>query len=367
MNKKIGKIEIYRFYICVTIIIGHLFNNLSIDDYKVSVLTINNKFSLGVEFFLIISGFFIATSAFKSKATNLSKQTIIYTVKRIRSFFSEHFISSLFTLLIFLIYKKPSSLYSFAQIIIRFIPTLLLFTRWGFNEIIMDIEWYLSCLIICGGVLYFLILKYKHSFSRIAAPFLALILMCSYFPIENSYHSATIFVFNGFIHGNVVRSFSGMMIGVFIYEIVSYVQRQNINHKYKLFLSLIEIILLLICFYIKNQTNKKYELLYIMLLSISLIIILSNISLTNKYFNNPICMHLGKLSLSMYLVQYASIYITNMLYEYIKNGILAALICVVLCIIFAEIINILSKKIIFVFDKVLKEFLDINDFYNVVK
>lgn len=321
-SQKNGKIELLRFLFSIAILLGHASTKQQLDLglLKVGKLLINNFFGLGVEFFFMVSGFFLAKSAFQNvkntEDIGESGKTIIYTFRKLLSIYPIYVVCYLITLFLYIVLLDNNSKIKNLEIIIRSIPSLLLIQKHGFLEKTMGHAWYLSDLLIIGSIVYLLILKYRNIFSRIVC-FILPIFIIGYINVTTStLLDTSAWLLGGVVPKHCLRCLSELMLGVLIYEIVMYLKKCTIKPKLLLSVHVFEIMCEIACFYLINQSKKEYNVYFLLFLFFELCIVFSENHLFKKIYNNPVFYYLGKLSLYIYIYQTIFRYI---LFDYLEN------------------------------------------------
>lgn len=344
-NKRNGKIDLLKFIFCIFIILGHLNSKFGNNPIKYMALSLNNQYQLGVDFFFIVSGYFLLKSANKITSSNIILDTLSYIKKRILSFLPEHLISYVLTLLVNLIISYESIKNAIYHIIIS-IPSLFLLDGWGLSKRdYMLHEWYLFCLIIVIIFIFPILLKHNKTFTRIICPIISIFLLVYLIKNTGDICDISKHLFNDMISVKIVRSFSEVMLGICLYELVDYIRKLKLNNSLKIVLTIIEAISLLFCLFVINQENRNLQIYYLLFLCIFLVITLSEISLTNKLFNYDFFYILGKLSLPMYLSQMAVINFFVLIKDVNMDYFSLQIFVIILSLIISSLIMVISDRL----------------------
>ena len=199
-NKRNGEIEFWRWIFCVIVFVFHV----SLD--RAGTYSFFGKGQIGVEFFFLVSGFFMAKKADRERdrdTANLGKESMIYVIRKYLSIFPYHlfvFIAGLFIIL----YNRHFSLEGLSQTLIYAFPQFFLFHMNGyiFDAKVVSVEWYISSLLIVSLMIYPMLRKFYDKFVFIIAPLASLAVggyLANKGPLldemDGSYH-------NGNIQGN---------------------------------------------------------------------------------------------------------------------------------------------------------------------
>lgn len=285
-----NSIEFFRFLFMVVICMWHF-----------NMLHIFNHGYLAVDFFFILSGYFI----YASYCRDSSRTVITFLKNKIRRFFPEYFVM----LLITFIMKSPnhiSRLYTMEQNfrwIISLIPdSLFVFSTGVFQQGIINPTWYLSVLIFGGGWIYAMLRYDRKMCLSIIFP----ILVISFFSYINT-------------HGNnlelwrtkdlkvflpLLRGMSDMCIGIYLSVFVSEEEELLKNRRYCLLLNLLSVLslfLFLVLLFVKAHLDM-YSIIFIPFIIIGCVL---NKGWLNKLFNKKIFGILGGITYEMLIVHWS--------------------------------------------------------------
>lgn len=360
-NKRNGKIELMRFVFAIVIFFFHT----SADDMIDGMNTGSDIFSffrhgnMGVEFFFLVSGYLLASSAYRLKNDNsLSKNTFVFTYKKLTGFVGFHFIACIIAEISWFVLNKPKDAHSFWQEFTLTLPTFFLIQKTGMKAIDPTVvEWYLSVLIVCSFVLFALVLRYKHNFTRIAAPVLGVMLAGALSRSTGNISGVFDFVLNDSVSKAMVRGFSEMCLGVFAYEVVQFTKNVDVSRKAKILWTAVEFAsYLAVMYYVVSKESESYETYALYALFVGVTLSFSDITLLGEKFQNEFVYTLGKLSLPIYLAHRSAIRFTacfNMHCSYAVKVIVSALITIAFSVIIYFIGTWLTKAIKNKFDPII--------------
>ena len=294
-EKRNGIISLWKFLFAIVIAFFHC--SQFYQDIK-------NPFFPGgyiaVEFFFIVSGFFFAASALKKRYSKktIGTDTLKFIYKKICSFIPYILIAYIFSLIVQAYYSN----WGISKILNSF-WNLCLLKYFGFGDVIMLGQlWYIAYMLLVMFILYPIVVKYKANFIKLISPIIVIISLGFLYETYGTINHLDK-IFYGMIPTGILRALAEINIGMIVFLISSKIK--NISFK-KIFLIITSVIselllvtILLVILFIPNI--KKYELIMLLMLSISLIIFTSNKCIELKLLSNKIIYFLEKLSLPIYL------------------------------------------------------------------
>lgn len=168
-NRKIhnGIISFWKFMFALMIVIFHVTIN-----YKGNENTLLKYGAIGVEFFFIVSGYFIAKKAFsvKEDCSNIGKETMSYILGKVKKFLP--YTCSAFAM--FIIVDSVLKGYSLKHYINSIWNVIFLDMSGVKTTYISGITWYISVMLISILIIYPLIRKYKKNFTYLIAPIIVI-------------------------------------------------------------------------------------------------------------------------------------------------------------------------------------------------
>lgn len=205
------------------------------------------------------------------------------------------------------------------------------------------LEWYLSCMLIATAIIYPFLKRYYDVFSRYAAPLIALLIL-GYIYHDSKYLTG-VMNWMGLSYKGMFRAIAEMLLGIWSFELSSYIRRHKHTKKERILYSLVEILCFICtCGYMLLTMRREYEIFALMACLILITIAFSDISYTDKFFQNKLCLVLGKLSLPIYLSQLAAIYLIQSYFMDLQ-AIPAVLLGVTITLIIALIVMVLGDRL----------------------
>lgn len=286
-----GEIGLLKFLFSLLILSYHLGNNFG-------------KFKYGyiaVEFFFIVSGFYLCKSAFKKNVSDkdISNSSFSFIVKKIIRFTPYYILLFIFALPVWIFidhYSLDQFLDSIA--ILLFIPN----NSGNYSYSISMITWYINAMLLVEFIIYPLLLKFKDKIIYLISPlvifFLFCFLMINYGFIGGPWQTAT-FCFKG-----VVRALMDINIGILIYGILDKLKDIKLTDFSRFLLTLLEIIGYILIAILSNKNRIVTEIIMLLIITLCLLVTLSEKDYLYESLNNKFSYYLEKLSLPIYIFQF---------------------------------------------------------------
>ena len=269
-KKRNGQIEIYRWIFISLICLLHFGSNT---DHQIV-----GAGYIGVEFFFVIAGFYLAQNSQKKKINAFK-----YTKNIIRKIFPLYAISILLILLyrIIVSFINMNGVIEFLKGIAN--DTLLaglelsMLQMLGYSNTPINAPlWYVSVLIICSYFIWYFYNKDKKFFINVISPIIILICISILTNANQGldlHRTRQLFVYDG-----IYRGLLDMTIGVIAYNIYEYLKKKKILNKIKVInlLEILGILYLVIHIIYFRRTNFDFIALAI----ITYLIIIANLKVT---------------------------------------------------------------------------------------
>lgn len=290
-TKRNGNIEWLRFLFALGIVFHH------ISAFYPQVPYIGGY--LGVDFFFMISGAFLAKSIRANKNEHETwKQTLStskrYIKKRILSIFPYFIFSTLIGYLVQYIASgnvaSPLYLFNDFAFLIEF----------GFYApSATGTTWYLSAMFIALFILYPIIRRYYNSYVKYIGLFVSLVIYGALIHIDGYIGHSNQFIFGVFSAGTL-RAIAGMTMGGVAFELAERL-KQLTNPWIKIFISFVGFVLYLSEFYLMHFDNQQLDQIEIFIIFFAVIITLSGISFFSVLFDNKVSCFLGRFSMVLFM------------------------------------------------------------------
>lgn len=337
IKKHNGIISFWKFMFCMMIVVFHLTE-------KNGGIGIFSAGRIGVEFFFIVSGYFMTKKALSKEdnCTNIGKETFQYIWKKAISFFDYMLIAFIISFFV----KNWVSTFKKNEIV-NSVWNLCFLEMSGIKSTaVVGQTWYISAMLISMLILYPLIRRYRKNFTYLIAP-LIVIFIGGW--ISHKYGNITgRTVWTGLIYKGLLRAIFELAIGSILYEFSNKIKTINFNKVGKIFLNIIELVGFSSIFIIINikDASNKYDFIMILIISISLAIAFSEKTILYNLSNNKFCYYLEKLSLPIYLNHIWIILIINKTLpqlSYWRKLIILLIFTIIISIIIQQFITLIRK------------------------
>ncbi|MBE6816665.1 MAG: acyltransferase [Ruminococcaceae bacterium] len=299
--KRIGEIEIFRFIFCLIVICYHcdtrIFQQFTGYDYQFLCAP---RGYLGVEFFFLLSGYFMASSVKKYDPAKVSKGTyyLRFLWGKYLSVLPYHLIAFVPLFVKYCIDRKGFTLNMF----MRVMPDLFLVQRSGVPYTnINSVTWYISAMLIAMAIMMPLAVKFGDLYLKYLAPLAAFIIYG--FLIHQNGKLGNVNAWSvGF--NCVWRAIAGLNLGIFANTCASYLMRFDFSKKERAFAHIMRYTLLgIVVVFTFLLFPVKFEMWFVMMMFVLLVLTFVFSSREAKALNGKTAMFLGKMSLTMYLNQ----------------------------------------------------------------
>lgn len=306
--KKNGKIELLRFLFSIGVLSFH------IQKYLPGEVSLKDGIrfhifphgAMGVEFFFVLSGFLMASSAFYAnehqKDLPVGEATFAFIKNKYTSLLPMRFI--VFVLLFAAsAITKSWRLTTVIKNLISNIPGFLLVQMSGFGEnYINHIEWYLSVMLLGMLVIYPFLRKKIDVFAKIVAPLVSVFVLGYMY---QSYGRLTgVTVWEGLCYRSVFRGVAELSLGIVCFVVCQKMKDIQMTSAQKCVFTGIEILCWLAAFAMMLMTLPCiYEFYILTFIVLGTICSFSGLSYGGNLFNKGLFYYLGKLSLPVYLCQ----------------------------------------------------------------
>ena len=301
--KRNGLIELCRFIFSLCVVSHHA--QFLVDPGYIPVI----GGYISVEFFFILTGYFLFASVQKAGAEDADSQNsaIHAVMKRVKKFYPYFFVTWFVSFTISHILNNTTQIKTFLWDLMRGIPQLLLLSMAGLagsSEGLWDYVgtgWYVSAMVLSILIIYPMMRKGKTFFSAGIAPAIALL---GYGFIVFKYNFlGVVNQRSSFIYDGLVRAVAGMCLGSFCYYIVQWLPKREFTKFGKAAASFIQIGTITAVLYFMDRYTGYNDVIQVFLFSILIIVSFAGESYINQVCNLNVCYSLGKFSTVIYLTQ----------------------------------------------------------------
>lgn len=335
-------IDFIRILFSIGIFLTHL-NSLSQPSENVDLIYCFGF--LGVEFFFIISGYFMAASANKytqSESEHVGKATMHFLWKKYNRVFPYYFVAWCIGFTV----DHVVGIFSGKQVLKDLIQSIPAFMHLGIAGFPMyqaiDPAWYISAMLLSMFILYPLLLLLREKFTYIIAP-LASIGIYGYLLLRVGNLATINPLDGGFVYTGLLRGIAGISLGCVCYEGARLLSRKSFSTKGRRMLTLLELLCYAVAFLGMNtQALMRPDFYVVAILVPAVMLSFSNKSYTSCF--QPARIKLGEVSLAIFLADYPARVLTKKLLptEVLGERILP---CVGFLLLFSSIILLLSPVV----------------------
>ncbi len=321
-KKRNGTLEFMRFVFCLTILLFHMGKMLLGGfSFKNGIqFAFFPHGAMGVEFFFILTGLFLAQSVDKQlqraeKKTNIIVDTLQYFSKKYTSTFPQHVVAFavLFGVTVLVHLDTPG--WSAWDRFDSAVPSLFLIQMTGImGEPLNHIEWYLSAMLIAILIIYPLCRLNFKVFTRYIAPVVSVALfiwMRSEYPSLSGVTRQMNITADWYIYKGVVRAVAEITLGTFVYSLSKYGLApfvQKIGKPARAALTAVEWIMYAAAVLITVLTLPyKWEYAALAVIFVGITLSFSGLTYSGKLLDNNFSYFLGKITLPVYLSQLSAI------------------------------------------------------------
>lgn len=335
LKKRNGTLEFMRFIFCMTILFFHIgkytYGSPSLS--KGVFLALFPHGAMGVEFFFLLTGVFLAQSLDKQlqraeKKTNVLADTGKYFWKKYTSTFPQHIVAFAVLFGVMALIHRDMPNWSALERFHGALPNLFLIQMTGLmGSPLNHIEWYLSAMLIAIIIVYFLCRLNFKVVTRYVAPVVSiglLVWMCCEFPsltgvTRPMYIGSDLFIFKGNI-----RAIAEILLGTFVYSLGRYglsTLDDKAGKPVRIVLTVLEWVMYIGAVVITLLTLPYgWEYGALAFIFGGVLLSYSGLTYSGKLFDNELCYFLGKITLPVYLSQLSAIYVTNYYLKDYDNG-----------------------------------------------
>lgn len=276
---------------------------------------------VAVEFFFILSGYFLMLSYKNHQCVDCVSDTIQYICKKIKGFAFPYLIS--FSMLFLLTWTFKNVLVKetfprFFDVIIGLIKALYfsipeitgiymtgpLDRNYTYNEP----TWYISAMIFVMIPLFYLLCRNYNFTAYILAPIVGMLVFGYRFNNPNAGFGDW-YTFNGIVYNGVVRALGDMLLGIVCYSCAEQAKLLKLTRLTKGIFTAVEVMgwlgIIRFILFTHEKGNTTYFIL-VLIIAFLITLSVSNITYTDNLFNGKYLQKAGKYSLLLYLNHYTA-------------------------------------------------------------
>lgn len=308
-NKKIynGVIDWWKFVFCMVILIMH------VGEFFNEGFYLFEHGGYAVEFFFIVSGYFMCAHAMKRESPdgmkNIGREDIKFIAGKIKTVLPAYLYAWVLALGMY-IYKtgldilKNDGIRAFVLKIVYALPNLLLLDMGGIKGTeVLGVSWYVSAMLIVMFITYPMLRKWGRNYCLIAAPVIALLLSGFYSSRFGSYEGR--YFWTGIMHHGLMRGFVSINIGCFAYAVSGFFKDKTdaCGGVRQTLIRLAEPAAYISAIALMHYGDDRALNIINILLLIGVSVTMSGRSFFAGICDNGVCRFMGRLSLWVYFCQ----------------------------------------------------------------
>lgn len=293
-RKRNGMLDFMKFLFALVVVLLHS-RNIANTGEK----TLFGAGYLGVEFFFIVSGLFMAASTLKLGRENLGKDTFNFMKRKICGLMPNVYVAWIIAFVIEHTgeFQIKTVLKDFA----RSVWELCMVTETGLKGYKANaVSWYLSAMLLAMLLIYPIMKKYKDTFFYIMAPVGFLFIMgitCYEFGKLGGPHA-----WFGLGYKAMARAVMGVLFGCICFKAGYALSKQRLTRSGRIVISFIEISLYFFSIlYMYISDGSKYDWFIVVFLGIAVALSYSQTGIMADYMTHKCFFWLGTYSFSLYL------------------------------------------------------------------
>lgn len=302
-TKRIGKIELLRFIMAVSVVLNHTKNFLGED---------NNPFvgcSFAVEFFFITSGFLMAKTVYSNE---LPPNADYYLKKKVSALYPEVFLAWVFAYTLRVLCNHDNFISMVKRAINGFYDLFLINMSGMKPGSVNGPTWYLSSMLISIALIYPFLRKYRD--KRYVFPLIGVMLAGYCFAALGSPRSPSKWI--GFTFKGNLRAVFEMCFGILAYYIYEKIKDLNLTTFGKTLVTVIETgcYFAVIAYMYNGKFGTKNDYFFIILLTLAIALSFAHKGLFADFFDNKISYFLGEYSFPLFLTHSVFSYTINKIF-----------------------------------------------------
>lgn len=296
MSHRNGNVELLRFIFASTIVLHH------------AILPVFYGGWLGVEFFFILSGFYMAKEIYPHKKDTSSESismTIYFSNKNLKKRFCSLLPYMLISTIIgFIVQLVARDNYNLLSLVARLPYEFFFLQNYGFAALsCTGTVWYLSAMFLAIWLLYPIVRRHYDMYVGYAAPVLTLLISGYLVMTYGMLGSACEWLPNG-LNSGFLRAVSEITWGMFLFRISNGLKRGKFSKVMLGFITSVECIcymLVLAYMFLWKMDYGQLDPICVLLMSIGVVITTSEQSLLFGKFDNKVSIVLGKFSMVLFM------------------------------------------------------------------
>lgn len=296
-----AEIDLLKFLFSLIIVVYH--------SKYIPALADDAPFGYGftaVEFFFMVSGFFMARSSGKCDSAKIGNSTFDFVLKKVKSLylpFCIAFVGGFAVREVGFFLNDGYTVVGMLKDITASVGELLLLMKTGvtFGKTFNGPTWYIGAMLLAMAILLPILLKYREWFLNIGSFVIAVLLYGYAYTVK---HTLNFLEWSGFTTMAVIRAIAGIALGCFIYSLTERLQMRELELKKtgKVLLSFVEFALLgLILTIMWFEGKNNFDFVVVIYMFFLTLTAFSGLTGIKNILPKKICSALGDFSLYLYL------------------------------------------------------------------
>ena len=302
----VGSIDLLKFLLALAIIIDHAGRAfIGGTSYPLQ------NGGIACEVFFVISGCLLCASAERDEARStrsLGEDTASFIWRKVKGILVPYLV----TIVIYLVcwcevhvgdLMAEGGVNEVLKGLFRLIPNLLLTSMAGIMQgtRLIDLTWYLSAMLLSMLVIYPLVRKLGGTYTKVVAPFCALMLMGYMYNMGGGGYKGIIDDYLGFMTHGLMRAFIGINWGCVAFELARSLAALDLTGLARGLLTCAVVLLCAVTVWVMACGGAEESYALVLLLPLLVGILYSRQMAGSALFDNRVCAYLGRSSMHLYL------------------------------------------------------------------
>lgn len=297
-------------------------------------------FYLWVEFFFVLSGFFLARNVEKGSREN-EMESLQYTLRQAKKMYPAYIVGFIFSFIVYCMANQVKGLWRILKLIWSAKWEMFYFHLFGIDPTAPNINAvtaYIPALLIASLVLHYLLCNYKKITVNIIV---ILVPIAGYSHIVNLYGNLSQWTaYENWYTVGILRALAGMSVGILAYNMSNCMK---IVKKGGIILTTGSLLMILGLVLFRNSISYYDEVIYPYVFGICIGSIYARKIEDSKVFWKKVIIYFGRISLNIYMLHYGVCYLMRICCPEINYRSIAG-IYLLLVIIFAIVVEAFLKK-----------------------
>lgn len=298
MKQRNATVDFLKFVFAIIIVIFHGKNIALGNEVPVFI-----GGSIGVDFFFIVSGYYMAYSALKKpySVESLGIDTLDFMKHKISGLLPNFYVAWIIGFIVSHIFDNQSLIAVIKDGISAFWE-LIFVTESGLMGFRANaVTWYISAMLLAMLILYPLLRKYKDTYFYVLCPIIVIFLLGITYQEFANLRKPHAWI-DGFIYKSLIRATMEIALGTIIYKLSKYISKIEFTILSRVLFFIIEVLAIGgVIIYSFDHEGSKIDWYLVAALAIGVMISASSVSLSANIFRGRIFVWMGEFSFSLFL------------------------------------------------------------------